>query len=77
MWSLERFEAAAATARKGELAALGTSPSGTLFPAISPRLCGARDKDTAMRKNDEGSRRLRQMEGLPWLPSTRHASRPL
>ena len=59
--SLERFEAAAATARKGEFAAFGTFPRGTLLFVMPPNLCGAGDKNTAaMRKNAGFLQRLGQ-----------------
>lgn len=52
--SLDRFEAAAATALNGELAALGILESGALRLDIAPMLYGAGDNNTAAMRNNAG-----------------------
>lgn len=53
-WDLDRFEAAAATARKGELATLGMLARGALLFDIVPSGCGDGGIDTKAICNDNG-----------------------
>ena len=68
-WSLERLDVAAATERKGELAALGTFPRGTLLLDMLPSLCGTGDNNvSAICKYAELPRSSGQVVGLLFGP---------
>ena len=55
--ALDRFDAAAWIARKGEFAAFGTLDKGTRRVVIAPRICGDGGIDTAAIRKDIGHRR--------------------
>lgn len=52
--ALDRFDAAAWIARKGEFAALGTLDRGTRRVVMAPRTCGDGGIDTAAIRKDIG-----------------------
>jgi len=69
------LDEAAATARKGELAALGLLVSGTLLPDIVDRVCGKGDIDTAAIRRFSGSSGQPGLsEGVGWY-ATEHVWR--